>query len=125
MKRKAKVLIIDDEPSICQMYKIGLESEEIKVLTACDGQTGLEIAQKEIPNLILLDIIMPKLNGFDILKLLKDNPVTKEIPVFLLTNLPQESGGEKGTQLGAAGYLVKANYEPVVLAKMIKGLVNK
>uniref|UniRef100_A0A7V3JAD6 Response regulator n=1 Tax=candidate division CPR3 bacterium TaxID=2268181 RepID=A0A7V3JAD6_UNCC3 len=117
-----KVLIIDDEEAVCNMYKIKLEMEGLQVFTALDGESGIEIIKKEKPDVVLLDIIMPRLNGFDVLKLLKEDKETKDIPVFLLTNLPQESGGEKGTELGAAGYLVKADYEPSALAKMIKAV---
>lgn len=125
MNEEPKILIIDDEEAICQMYKMKLEMEGLQVLTATEGQTGIELAKNEKPQLILLDIIMPRVNGFDVLKILKDDKETKDIPVFLLTNLPKESGGEKGRKLGAVGYLVKADYEPDALAKMIKGVIEK
>lgn len=120
-----KILIIDDEPAVLEMYKIKLEMEGFKVLTASDGQIGIELAKRERPAVILLDIIMPKLNGLDVLKILKGDNATKGIHVFLLTNLPEESGKEVGTGLGATGYLVKANYEPSVLAKMLRGVIQK
>lgn len=123
-EEKPKILIIDDEEAVLEMYKIKLEMEGLRVLTAPDGQTGIEITRQEKPEVILLDIIMPKLNGLDVLKILKEDKKTKEIPVFLLTNLPQESGGGKGKELGAAGYLVKAEYEPKTLASMIKGVIS-
>jgi len=122
---KPNVLIVDDEEGVLAMYKIKLEMEGFSVFTALDGQTALEMISKNKPDVILLDIIMPKLNGFDILKILKSDKETANIPVFLLTNLPQESGGEKGKELGAAGYLVKADYEPAVLAGMIKEVIKR
>jgi len=125
MSDKPNVLIVDDEEGVLAMYKIKLEMEGFSVSTALDGQTALEMISKNKPDVILLDIIMPKLNGFDILKILKSDKETANIPVFLLTNLPQESGGEKGKELGAAGYLVKADYEPAVLAGMLKEVIKR
>jgi len=125
MPEKPKILIIDDEDAVLKMYKMKLEMEGLTVLTALDGQSGIEVTKKEKPDLILLDIIMPVLNGLDVLKILKEDSETKEIPVFLLTNLPAEAGSTKGTALGAAGYLVKADYEPATLANMIKGVIKK
>lgn len=125
MPNQGKILIIDDEPAVLQMYKMKLEMEGFLAITAVDGERGIEIAKKEKPDVILLDIIMPKLNGLDVLKILKEDKDTKEIPVFLLTNLPAESGGEKGQELGAVGYLVKAEYEPEALTTMLKGVIEK
>lgn len=113
------VLIIDDEPAICEMYKIKLEQRGYKVFTAMGGTEGIEIAKKEKPNVILLDIIMPKINGFDVLKTLKETTESKDIPVFMTTNLPEHTSGEKAKSLGAVNYLVKAEYEPGMLADVI------
>lgn len=113
------ILIIDDEPAICEMYKIKLEQRGYHVFTALSGSEGIELAQKEKPNVILLDIIMPKVNGFDVLKSLKENSETKAIPVFMTTNLPEHTSGEKAKTLGAVNYLVKAEYEPGMLADVI------
>jgi len=120
-----KVVIIDDEEGVLEMYKTKLESEGFKVLTALDGPAGIEIIKKEMPSVILLDIIMPKLNGFDVLNIIKSNQATADIPIILLTNLPKEAGEQKGHELKAAGYLVKAEYEPKVLADMIKNLISR
>ena len=101
------------------MYKIKLEQRSYKVFTAMGGTEGIEIAKKEKPDVILLDIIMPKINGFDVLKTLKETTETKDIPVFMTTNLPEHTSGEKAKSLGAANYLVKAEYEPGMLADVI------
>lgn len=121
---KTKVVIIDDEEGVLEMYKAKLETEGFQVLTALDGPAGIEIIKKENPAVILLDIIMPKLNGFDVLNILKSNQATANIPVILLTNLPKEAGEQKGHELKAAGYLVKAEYEPRMLADMIRNLIE-
>lgn len=120
-----KVLIVDDEQSVLEMYGQRIKEEDFEVLTASDGQTGIDLAIKEKPDVILLDIIMPQLNGLDVLKILKEKPETKDIPVFLLTNLPQEASGEKAKQLGAYGYLVKAEYEPRAVVDTLRGMQMK
>lgn len=117
-----KVLIIDDEPPIVAMYQEKLEHEGFTVISATGGEAGIERAKKDKPDVILLDLIMPKLNGLDVLKNLKGDPITQPIPVFLLTNIPEESGGDKGDKLGAAGYLFKAETEPHQLAEVLKKL---
>lgn len=119
-----KILIIDDEDDVLVMYKERLESDKFEVITANNGQKGLDLAFSQKPDVILLDIIMPKFNGLDVLQMLKSRTETKDIPVYLLTNLPEEASGEKAKQLGAAGYLVKANNEPGVVANLLKGLAS-
>lgn len=120
-----KVLIIDDEKSILKMYQDRLIMEQMEVLTASDGESGIKMAKAEKPDVILLDIIMPKFNGLDVLQTIKNDTEIKNIPVFLLTNLPEECSGDKAKELGAAGYLVKAQYEPKMVVDVIKGAVKK
>lgn len=119
----AKILIIDDEEPILKMYKEALSKHQ--VLTAKNGQEGLEIAEKESPDLILLDIIMPEINGLDVLDRMKENSDISAIPVVVLTNLPEEASKEKANQLGATDYLVKAENEPDVLAEKVDKLVGE
>jgi len=120
-----KVLIIDDEKSILKMYEEYLKTAGMEVLTVTDGQTGIGTAKAQKPDVILLDIIMPKFNGLDVLNKMKSDPDIKDIPIFLLTNLPAECSGEKAKELGAAGYLVKAEYEPKMVVDVIRGAVAK
>ena len=117
-----KVLIIDDETGILKMYQEYLKTSGFEVITASNGQEGLKVAKENKPDVILLDIIMPKLNGLDVLKTIKSDPDIKNTPVYLLTNLPEECSGDKAKELGAAGYLVKAQSEPKVIADVIKGI---
>ena len=116
-----KVLIIDDERGVLKMYSEFLATSGIEVLQAVDGQTGIRLAKDQKPDVILLDIIMPKYNGLDVLKDMKADAEIKDIPIFLLTNLPAESSGDKAKALGAAGYLVKAEYEPKMVLDVIRG----
>ncbi len=114
------VLLIDDEPAILEMYRVKLEQHSYKVFSALTGIEGIELAKKEHPSIILLDIIMPKMNGFDVLKTLKEAPETKDIPVFITTNLPEHTSGEKAKSLGAVNYLVKAEYEPGMVVEVLE-----
>jgi len=118
-----KVLIIDDEQAILKMYAVPFEAAGDEVITAIDGQTGLQFAKDQAPNVILLDIIMPRVNGLDVLKKLKEDTSTQKIPVILLTNLPEECSEDKAKELGAIGYLVKAQNEPAVVAEKVKKLL--
>lgn len=118
-----KVLIIDDEKGVIKMYEEYLKTANMEVISAFDGQTGIGLAKAHQPDVILLDIIMPKLNGLDVLSKIKADPDIKNIPVYLLTNLPAECSGGKAKELGAAGYLVKAEYEPKMVVDVIKGAV--
>lgn len=118
----AKILIIDDEEPILNMYGEALEGHE--VFFAKNGEEGLEMALKQSPDLILLDIIMPKFNGLDVLDQLKNDKETYDIPVIVLTNLPKEASADKARELGAAGYYVKAEFEPSKLAQTVNDLLK-
>ena len=120
-----KVLIVDDESGCLKMYSQFLEQNGIEVAQAQDGSSGIKMAKENKPDVILLDIIMPRYNGLDVLKDIRQDPDLKTVPVFLLTNLPVESSGEKAKQLGASGYLVKAEYEPKMILDVINGAVKK
>lgn len=115
-----KVLIVDDEPPIVAMYTEKLIEEGFEVIQALDGEEAIEVAKQNRPDVILLDLIMPKINGLDALKALKTEPLTQHIPVYLLTNIPEESSGSKGKDLGATGYLFKAETEPAALVEVLK-----
>ena len=118
----AKILIIDDEEPILNMYGEALSGHE--VVYASNGEEGLQKALKEEPNLILLDIIMPKFNGLDVLDQLKNDKDTYDIPVLILSNLPKEASADKARELGAAGYFVKAEFEPAKLASTVNTLLR-
>ncbi|MDD5032114.1 MAG: response regulator [Patescibacteria group bacterium] len=115
-----KILIVEDDQMICSMYKTKFEAEGLTCLIANDGLSGLELAKKENPNLIMLDVILPQLDGFSILKELKADSKTKSIPVIMLTNLGTDEDKKKGEELGAADYWVKASLTPTEISKKIK-----
>ena len=91
-----KILLIEDDPFLLSMYSTKFEIEKFNVVVADDGEKGLALANKEAPDIILLDILMPKMNGFEVLENLKAVKKTKDIPVILLTNLNQKDEIEKG-----------------------------
>jgi len=109
----AKVLLIDDEPLLLRMYEKKLKLEGFEVETASSGQKGLEKVKTFQPHLILLDILMPGMDGFQVMETLKADPQTKKIPVVFLTNLSRDEGDvNKGLEMGAVAYFVKAYYTP-------------
>lgn len=122
--KKKKILIVEDEKSLSLMYKTEFEEDGYHVLIADNGAKGLEMAVKEKPDLIILDIIMPELNGFTVLKRLKANESTKDIPVVILTVLSAEEKKEEGEKLGATAYLVKAKLTPAEIYEKIKKYVK-
>lgn len=120
-----KVLVIDDEPAVLKMYQQALVAAGHTVLTAPNGPSGLIKAAANNPDVIFLDIIMPDANGLDVLSDLKKDPETKNIPVYLLTNLPESTSGAKARELGAAGYLEKVNVEPAMLTELLSKIEEK
>lgn len=115
-----KIIIVDDEQALVKMYSSALEMAGFEVISASDGKMAIETINKEKPDAILLDIIMPQINGLDVLKQLKEKEETKKIPVFLLTNLPEESALSKANSLGAEDYFVKAQTEPQQMAEVLQ-----
>lgn len=117
------ILFIEDESALQKTFKDVLKQENYEMISAFDGEAGLKLAQTEKPDLILLDLILPKVHGFDVLKKLKENPETKEIPVIVLTNLEGIGDVEKAVELGATTYLIKAEYSlEEVIGKIKKAL---
>ncbi len=121
---KAKVLIIEDDPILLNMYATKLELEDFLVLMAENGEKGLGLAKKEKPDIILLDIILPKMDGFEVLEKFKADKTTQSIPVILLTNLNQSEEVRRGLALGAEDYLIKAYFMPSEVINKIKKVIN-
>lgn len=104
---KKRVLIVDDEPDIVETIKFNLELEGIECLEAYDGEEALSKAKKENPDLILLDIMLPKMNGYKVARLLKFDESYKNIPIIMLTARTQEKDIELGEETGANEYVTK------------------
>jgi len=124
-ENKPKILIIEDDQRINKVYMAKLSVEGITVMTALDGEEGLRKIYSEKPDLILLDLMLPRKSGFDILKEIKADPKVKDIPVIILSNLAQEKEIEQGLALGAVDYLVKTDYSIQQVMEKIKKALEK
>ncbi|MBT3538878.1 response regulator [Candidatus Parcubacteria bacterium] len=119
-KTRKKIAIIEDEQALLWALCDQLSSSDYELLTAVDGKFGLEVVKKQKPDLILLDIVLPKMDGFSVLRALKKDPKTKNIPVVILSNLAQDEDKIKGLKLGAEKYIVKTDIDIEDLPKKIK-----
>lgn len=122
--KKIKVLLVEDDLMIVQMYKIRMENEGWVVFTTDRGSEAIKIAQTEKLDIVLLDIILPEVDGFTILKDLRSEPSTKKIPVLMLTNLGQESDQNKGKEIGVDGYFIKSQHTPADVIIKIQSLIK-
>lgn len=123
-KNMKRILFIEDEKALQKTLSKILETAGFEVINAFDGEEGLALAQKELPDLILLDVILPKMNGKDVLGGLKAGLSTKDIPVIVLTNLESAEEVEYAIGHGATMYLVKANYELNDIVAKIKEIFS-
>jgi DNA-binding response OmpR family regulator len=119
-----KILVVDDEDSVREIYRREFTTNGYKVVTAADGEEGLLKAGEEHPDIILLDIMLPKMSGIDVLKALKENELTKKITVLLLTNLGEETIIKEGFELGADGYLLKVSYTPAQVVEEVRKVLE-
>lgn len=122
--KNKKILVIEDEATLQKALMEALTQESYDVLSALDGLRGLEMAREEKPDLILLDIILPKMDGFEVLKELKKDESVSEIPIIILTNLSNMSDIQKTLDLGATTYLVKADFHLKDVLEKIKETLN-
>lgn len=120
----AKILIIEDDPLMSRMYQKIFSFEKFEVEMAGDGEEGLSKAISVKPTLILLDVMMPKLNGLQVLERLKVDPNTKSIPVIMLTNLAGQQDAETALAKGAVKYIIKSEHEPKEVADMVKQIIS-
>jgi DNA-binding response OmpR family regulator len=121
---KKRILIIEDDSSLQKIIQEFLAADGFETIEAMDGERGSDLAKKNMPDLILLDIILPKKDGYEVLKELKENQETKNIPVILLTNLESPADVEKAIKLGATTYLTKADYKLEEVVKKIKEILK-
>lgn len=116
----AKIAIIEDDIVISQMYRMKFEAEGFEVQTADNGRTGVELAEKMHPDIILLDIRMPEMNGDEALKEIRKAPWGKHVPVLVLTNLGEEEAPGTLKALGIHSYIVKADFTPRQVVQRVK-----
>ncbi len=117
-----KVLVIEDDPLMSRMYQRVLTFEGFDVQLAENGQAGLEKLKDFVPDIILLDMMMPVLNGKDTLARLKADSATKDIPVIMLSNLTDPKAADEMLQAGALQYIVKSKYSPTDVAELLRGV---
>lgn len=121
----AKILIVDDDPLLVRMYQKKFQNDGYIVDTAANGEDALSKTGSFVPDLILLDVMMPKIDGLEVLKQLKQNVTTKNIPVVMLTNVSgSDADNQRGLELGAVAYLVKSNYTPREVVQKVKEILG-
>jgi|SRR3990167_8311831 len=123
-KSKKKILVVEDDAMISSMYKTKFEADGFEVFIADNGASGLELAKKEMPDLIMLDVILPQLDGFAVLEQIKKDQAIKNIPVIMLTNLGTSEDKAKGETMGALDYFVKASLTPAQISAKIKEILK-
>ena len=114
------VLLVEDDPSVLEMYRLKLELDGYRVNTALDGEAGLKKASDLRPDIIFLDIRLPKMDGLEVLRKLRAQEKTREIPVIILSNYDEEDLVARGLRLGAHEYLIKARTTPTSLSEGIE-----
>jgi len=125
LENMKKILIIEDDPFLSEMYAAKFKQSDFSVELAADGQQGLKEIKSVKPDLVLLDIVLPKMDGFEVLKKVKEDNQLKDIPIVLLTNLGQKKEVEKGLNLGADEYIIKAHFTPTAVVAKVKEILKE
>jgi len=124
MLNQTKILLVEDDPMVVRMYKKKLEFDGFKLTLAYNGEEGLEALKKELPDIVLLDIMMPKMNGIEMLQIVKNHPEYKNIPVVILTNLDDRAEDIKKVKtIGAEAYWIKANMPIGEVSEKIRAML--
>ena len=121
----SKILIVEDDKFLRELISKKLTNENYQIVAAHTGEIGVKMGKEEKPDLILLDLILPGIDGFGVLTKIKDDPLTAPIAVIVLSNLGQREDIEKGLKLGAVDYLVKAHFTPNEIIEKVKQALEK
>ncbi|HKF75432.1 MAG TPA: response regulator [Candidatus Dormibacteraeota bacterium] len=116
-----RVLFVEDDPTVAQMYRLKLELDGYQVIMARDGEEGLRLADELGPDLVFLDIRLPKMDGFAVLEGLRRCERTRNVPVVILSNYGEQDLVERGLKLGALEYLIKSQTTPTNLSSGVEG----
>ena len=119
------ILFIEDESALQKILGEALSKEGYKIIPALDGEIGLRLVKIKKPDLVLLDLILPKIDGFEVLKRIKEDPEISEIPIIVLTNLEGIKDVDRALELGATTYLVKENYNLEEVVEKIKKVLGE
>lgn len=120
-----KILIIEDDKFLRELISQKILKEGYEIAEAVDGESGLNSAKSEKPELILLDLILPGIDGFEVLARIKSDPEISQIPVIILSNLGQKDDIEKGLKMGAIDFLIKAHFTPAEIIEKIKSVMKE
>jgi DNA-binding response OmpR family regulator len=119
-----KILIIEDDKFLRELIAQKIVKEGYDISEAIDGEEGIKKIKEEKPDMVLLDLILPGIDGFEVLSKMKEDPFLAQIPVIILSNLGQKDDIEKGLKLGAADYLIKAHFTPGEIIEKIKTILK-
>ena len=122
---KSKIVLVEDDKILAKVIYEELKDVDFDVMQAFDGEEGLKLIRSKKPDLVLLDIILPKKNGFEVLEELKKSPDTQDIPVIILTMIGKDEDIKKGLRLGANDYIVKSQHAIAEIIEKIKGFFEK
>ena len=122
--KQVYVLVVEDDNFLANIYKTKFEMEGFKVSVSENGEIALTDIKRKKPDIILLDILLPKMDGYTVLENFKKDPELKQIPVIMLTNLGQKDDVEKGLSMGAVDYLIKAHFKPSETVAKVKKALN-
>lgn len=120
---KKRILLVDDEAQLVELVKMRLEANGYQVLTAYDGKEALDVAKKEMPDLIILDLMLPKIDGYKVCRMLKFDEKYKKIPIIMFTARALEADKKAGMEVGADDYITKP-FEPELLLMKIKDFLK-
>lgn len=122
---KASVLLVEDDQFIIGMYQAKFRNLGYDVRTATDGEECIQELSKEVPDIVLLDIVLPKKDGFEVLEHIRNSETFRGVPVILLTNLGQKPDVQRGLELGADDYIIKAHFTPAEVVEKVEKMLKK
>jgi len=117
---RGSILVVEDDQFLRDLIVKKLEEEGMEITQAVDGEEGLRLIRENKPTLVLLDLILPGIDGFEVLKQVKSDPATKDIPIVILSNLGQKDDIDRGMDMGAKDYLIKAHFTPGEIVQKVK-----
>jgi DNA-binding response OmpR family regulator len=119
-----KILVVEDDKFVRELIVQKLTEEEFEVSSAKDGEEGVKKTESEKPSLILLDLILPGIDGFEVLSRIRKNPLIEKIPVIILSNLGEKADVDRGVKLGANDYLIKAHFTPKEIVEKVRSILK-
>ncbi len=119
-----KILIVEDDKFLRELIAQKLIKEGYDIAEAVDGEKGIKAVEEEKPDLVLLDLILPGVDGFEVLAKIKEDPKIAQIPVIILSNLGQKDDIERGLKMGAVDYLIKAHFTPGEIIEKVKAVLK-